>query len=199
MIQYSYGKYPPVAEFTQSESAFATALSKLSATTEFSRIKVVKLIELSGYSKGSFYNNFNDKYDFAKKILLQTGLNHHYYLRECQKLIDNGAGKDDPEFIELSCDFFRFIYNHHDIYDMLIEQKLGDQSLEWFCSQLTEDSRQIMTHDSMMDAKLGASVSLVYIIMWRSIGYDNASPEYMVELTSRFFPMFSAYFKGFII
>ncbi len=196
MKEYTYQKFAPPADFSPSEKAFIAAMARLSEHSDFDSIRVVKLIEVSGYSRGTFYRKFEDKYDFAKKILQKAGKNHSYYLSACQNMIDQGLDKDNPLFIDFSCDFFRFVYNNHQVYDMLIEQKLGDKSLEWFTSLIADDG-EFSDPDNKLDAQMGVASSLVYVFMWRSIGYDNASPEYMVKLTSRFFPMFSGYYKNF--
>lgn len=176
--------------FTRAEKAFIDALYTLLQNEHINRVHVTEILELSGYTKGAFYGRFENKYDFVEKLIEKTRKMHNYFLDRCGNMMWQGKEVYDPESMKNSEDFFKFVYDYHKLYDMIIDRKLRQDSLELFLFgadspyPLVSPAKiaDIDMAEEMMNTYFGYYNSIVYIMLWRSIGYDNISPENMSRL-----------------
>ena len=175
--------------FTRAERAFIETLYTLLQDKHINEIYVTDILKLSGYTKGAFYGRFENKYDFAKKMIATARKMHNYFLDRCGNIMWRVKDVSHPDSMKNSEDFFRFVYEYHKLYDIIIDRKIHPHSLELFlfgCEQFTFDSQKGTLTDTLVDditnAFFGFYNSVIYIMLWRSMGYENISPEQMAQI-----------------
>ena len=179
--EQSDGRFIIMKVFTRSERAFIDALYSILQKKHISEVHVTDLLRLSGYTKGAFYGRFEDINDFIRKIILQSGAVHQNFLNRSAEIAKAGLDADSPESMRNATEFFQFVYDYQHLYDMIIDHKLCQNSLELFLFGEKVPDVSESTHTPFPDGQtlglanafFGVYTSIIYILFWRSIGYDN--------------------------
>ena len=173
--------------FSRSEWAFIRALVELLKTIPFDSVRITALLELSGYSRNAFYHRYEDKYDFATKIFEHIIHQHVMYLDQFTELRLKNASFQEQ--LNYSCQFFSFIYEHRDLYELILDNKLGHLNCDFFCKTAIQLINQTEKKDSYKisqecDIALFQYISLhdtlLLIRYWRENNYQ-LSTEYMAK------------------
>ena len=194
---------PKVKNFTRAERAFIFALDTLLQTKSFNDIHVTDLLKVSGFSKGAFYGRFDDKYDFARKIIIHAGQIHSYYLSCHSRLLRQGFISNEPISTANALEMFQFIYEYRGLYDMILDQKLIANGLDLFMldheSPINAELRKSIPPDGFSDQFMryfGFYSSILYVIIWRHLGYERITPREMVQMVNQLEGKFADIFRS---
>lgn len=173
--------------FLRSEIAFVAALAEELQEKDFEKVRVVDLLERSGYSRGAFYNKYEDKYCFIDTVYRKLAQLHIWHL--AQYSIRRRQGCSVEILLPYSERFFEFVYTHRVMYDLMIDGKIESFTVERFCEEVskTNTSDYDFTHyktesglDMELFSYLGAYDSILLIQYWKRGEYEK-SPAYMAK------------------
>ncbi len=111
----------------------ATFLSLLKKET-FESISTSDIIRLSGYSRGSFYHYFQDKYDLAQQLTEHSAV--EYIDTIVAALIRYNTIVDKGERLyHIALDTFFHVNKHQDFYRLIMDSRIPTFSLDFFCEK----------------------------------------------------------------
>lgn len=117
----------------RTKKAIKQALVDLMMQKPFDKIKTTEIIDLSGYSRGTFYTHYTDKYDLANELIRD----------EINTLVDIflGTVKRKKKIIigeilyEPALSFFEHVYEHRDLYHLILTSQIPGHTLDSFCEE----------------------------------------------------------------
>ena len=182
------GQDHSIRPFTRSEKAFSSAFISLLKETDFDSIRVKDIIERSGFSRGSFYTRFTDKYDLANKII-----DHeiHTYVEsgvEYLRLLEEGVGYQ--QMLSSMTRIQQRIFDNRDLYDVILDSQYPGVTLDDYCNRLRAlmAERISATHSGAISnrsydlyAYREFYSSILYIKYWQLHGF-KFTPEEMATM-----------------
>lgn len=175
-------------------SAFSQAVLNLLEEKPFQKISASEIIVRSGYSRGSFYKYFENKYDLMRKIIEEEA---EYYTGILYGSIGRG------ETTEVSSDYtyqillgtFRNVFRKKTLYNFILNREIPDCDAETFCRKVTEiflNKAQICGKTAPITEGIrtiyyycNTRLYMSYIRFWAEQNYSVA-PEEMAELITVF-------------
>ena len=123
----------------RSKQAFRNALLELLKTNLFDNLTVTMIAETAGYSKQSFYNYYEDKFDFCDKVINDA-------IEEFQEVIKTAIAKrnglktvEDIQYMRTEA--FRHVYKNKDLYYMFFKQPCFSAFYRKFMHYLLKDEQ----------------------------------------------------------
>lgn len=117
-----------------SEKAFFDAFIDLMKEKSFDEISASKIIQKSGYSRSSFYRNYEDKFDFAGCLVKNAA---RMYARELAESMIRYYDKEDFLY-HYSLNMLNFIYHNRDIYRLIFRSLVPGAGLNEFCDYVVK-------------------------------------------------------------
>ena len=177
-VQNNKAPSPP-RDFSRSDRAFISALKALLDVNAFDEIHVLDLVRKSGFSKGAFYRQHEDKYYFAKDIVRHLAQGHGYYLKNHSDLRLRGHKINSNEIFNSSKALIDYIYKNRELYCMVIDNKLPEAGFDDFVKWVMEYGfgiQQDFTSDSFIPY-VTISTSLTYVSFWSLNGFALSADE----------------------
>ncbi|NTU88772.1 MAG: TetR/AcrR family transcriptional regulator [Actinobacteria bacterium] len=170
---------------SRSQNAFIGALVSLLREKDFESIRVSEIIRRSGYSRGSFYSHYYDKYNLIEKIFDREMLIYMDFSYEYSKAIEMLEDKESQ--IAVITGHMRHIYENLDLYDVMLENRLPvppiKEVTQLIKAQLFDGiSASVETENEDFDQDMydyiQLSNSFLFIEYWRLNDY-SFTPEEM--------------------
>lgn len=120
----------------RSEEAFTHSILDLLRNKTFNEIRISEVLQLSGYSRSAFYALYEDKYDWARRII-----DHEleYYLAYAQDYKTHSLlGEQDTELVALIEKYMQHIFDNVDLYDALLTGKIPTPPITETCKRIEE-------------------------------------------------------------
>jgi AcrR family transcriptional regulator len=172
----------------RSQRAIHAAFLDLMTKKSFEEITTSDIIEASGYSRGTFYTHYTDKYDLAAKIM-ENEIDGHVEvivgtIKQRKKIATGGADIYEPAYR-----LFEHVNDNRVLYQLILNSKMPGYTLDSFIDSVNErfkrevdvESRQ-WPEDLSRDFYfyVNSYMFLVYIKYWERHNF-SLSVEYMAK------------------
>lgn len=115
----------------KSQVSIMSAFLKLLEKKSFDEISVSEIIELADISRGTFYANYEDKFDLLDKFTL-------YYIEKLFVVCYDVQETDENYFKVIFYNMFEFLEENHSIYNILFSKPSTVTFREIFQNKLTQ-------------------------------------------------------------
>lgn len=112
-----------------SEKAFFDTFIALINEKSFDEISASEIIQKSGYSRSSFYRNYEDKFDFAACFIKEAA---DMYARQLAESMLQYYDKEDFLYC-YSLNILNYIYDNRNIYRLIFRSLVPGAGLDEFC------------------------------------------------------------------
>jgi AcrR family transcriptional regulator len=128
---------------TRSEKAFVDAFVGMLKEMPFKDIHVTEILLRSGYSRGSFYSLFEDKYDLANKIIEKEMECYIQYSLEYVAAMENFS--DRTTLLAIITGYMQHIFENRMLYDCILDSKFPHMTLDDYAIKLMNKTRDYMS------------------------------------------------------
>lgn len=183
----------------RSKKAFYQSFFKLIKSADIEAISVQEILDDSGYSRSSFYQNFSDKYDMISTLMEDEA---RAYISHCIANLTQIEGEDNDSklWLEIAKAAFEFVLKEREFYTLLIKNSIPGFDKERFFGLANEyyllaGKYPVQEHDADMNIQLYisgmTSIFGAFITFWAN--HDFADPvEYMASQLVHFLYNISA-------
>ena len=170
----------------RAQQAFVDAFLELLHTKDFDNIHTTDIISGSGYSRGSFYYYYSDKYAFAQWLFDREVDMLFQYI---SAFIVQHSLSEGQTYIQSSIEFYRHIYQNRLFFEAMQDKRFSMFSEEKFCfairDRLLENTRvEIPMWQEDFDMEFYSFLRCFEIIdiirYWRCCDY-RYSAEYIAQ------------------
>ena len=117
-------------------AAFIQAVLSLLEEKPFQKISASEIIIRSGYSRGSFYKYFEDKFDLMRKITAEEA--EHYTAILCGNIRQGETEEISPSYTyQIALETFRNVLKKKDLYRFILDSEMSDCDVDHFCRNVT--------------------------------------------------------------
>lgn len=169
---------------TRAQQAFTTAFLELLNQMDFDKVRTSEILSRSGYSRGAFYSNYQDKYDLAKSILDRALDAYVRFSIHYTKAVEEQA--PDKEKIAIIRSYLQYVYDHRDLYNILLEHRIPLPSMDIICRQIRSALNPHVTTGYKMESPdfdedfydyLQLSGSFIHLEYWYLNNYQFSPDE----------------------
>ena len=126
--------------FLRAEAAFEDALIRLCQGRRATELTASELVEAAGYSRSAFYAHYDNMEDFIQSIIRREATHFNALLdpKTCpiSQITLAHLGKLS---IQNDTELFTHIYEHRELYQLLLHDKLMDNTVEWMTDIVVEE------------------------------------------------------------
>ena len=99
-------------------------------------ISVSEIIACAGYSRGSFYKYFENKYDLMKQIIVEEA--EHYTEILCGNIIQGETAEINSDYTyQITLETFQNVLNKKTLYCFILNAVIFDCNIDFFCRTVT--------------------------------------------------------------
>ena len=100
-------------------------------------ISVSEIIACAGYSRGSFYKYFENKYDLMKQIIVEEA--EHYTEILCGNIIQGETAEINSDYTyQITLETFQNVLNKKTLYCFILNAVIFDCNIDFFCRTVTQ-------------------------------------------------------------
>ena len=174
---------------SRAKEAYFLTFIHLWETKPFEEITVSEIISESSYCKAGFYRYFHDKFDLAEQLFQREAI--EYIDSIIYGLLKYTNSADRTKDI-ISYPVLQHVYEHKNLYHLIINSNIPDLNLDYFCSYALKVFREnktfvINTKNTIIDPEFFYFCTtrqfIQYICYWDYIRYSK-SAKYMSKQVS---------------
>ena len=171
----------------RSQKAIQAAFLNLMIQTKFEEISTTSIIDLSGYSRGTFYAHYTSKYDLAEKIMENEITNYVESIagtiRKRKRIIIE-QGIYEPAYR-----LFIHVNENQILYKLILESKMPEYTLDTFIDAVNirfkqeldvETSKWPEGLDRDFHFYVNSYTFMIYIKYWEMHSFSQTA-KYMAE------------------
>lgn len=174
-----------------SKNIFKQTMLSILQEKPFHKLSTSELIERSGYSRGSFYKNFDDKYDLMRQLVRDEAENYVEII--CSETTrGQSSGSLTESTYPIILHIFQNVLEKKPLYDFILHSDISGCNLENFCMtviQLFRQKAEVQTMATPITEDIyyycNTQLLISYIKFWAMHNFSE-SPESMAKQVTEF-------------